>query len=57
MVGWVGWLVGIYGILTLIGDLMLDSVYTHTHTHTHTHVYIYVYIYNILQIKHFCTQF
>ena len=38
-------LVGFYGISTLAGYLMPNSVYTYTHTHTHTYIYIYMYTY------------
>ena len=40
----VGWLV-FYGVVTLVGYLMPNTLYTHTHTHTHTHIYICIYIY------------
>ena len=39
------WLVGFYGISTLVGHLIPNPIYTHTHTHTHTYIHTYICIY------------
>ena len=35
-------MVGFYGISTIAGYLMPNSLYTHTHTHTYIYIYVYI---------------